>query len=283
MKIDSHQHFWSVNRPNDYGFLVPEAGVLYRDYLPEDLQSHLIATGVSYTVLVQAAESLEETDYLLDIAAKTNFVGGVVGWINFDQITGAFEKQLQKFLRNPKFIGIRPMLQELPDDQFILKNQVIENVKLIASIDFPFDILVYPRHLPHIYEMLQKVPDLHAVIDHLAKPQIRSQQIDDWLNWMNKISTNTNVYCKLSGMVTEADHKLWQVEHFTPYVEAVINCFGAERSMFGSDWPVCLQAASYEQVVTLLEATLEKIHMIDKEKLELIFGTNAASFYRLKA
>ncbi|HTE34340.1 MAG TPA: amidohydrolase family protein [Chryseolinea sp.] len=282
MKIDSHQHFWSVNRPNDYGFLVPEAGVLYRDYLPEDLQSHLIATGVSYTVLVQAAESLEETDYLLDIAAKTNFVGGVVGWINFDQITGAFEKQLQKFLRNPKFIGIRPMLQELPDDQFILKNQVIENVKLIASIDFPFDILVYPRHLPHIYEMLQKVPDLHAVIDHLAKPQIRSQQIDDWLNWMNKISTNTNVYCKLSGMVTEADHKLWQVEHFTPYVEAVINCFGAERSMFGSDWPVCLQAASYEQVVTLLEAALEKIHMINKEKLEHIFGTNAASFYRLK-
>jgi L-fuconolactonase len=282
MKIDSHQHFWSVNRPNDYGFLVPEAGVLYRDYLPENLQSQLIAAGVSYTVLVQAAESLEETDYLLDIAAKTNFVGGVVGWINFDQATGDFEKQLQKFIINPKFIGIRPMLQELPDDQFILKNQVIENVKVIASIDFPFDILVYPRHLPHIYEMLQRVPDLHAVIDHLAKPQIRSQQIDDWLNWMNKISTNTNVYCKLSGMVTEADHKLWQVEHFIPYVEAVINGFGAERSMFGSDWPVCLQAASYEQVVTLLEAALEKIHMIDKEKLELIFGTNAASFYRLK-
>ncbi|HLA51737.1 MAG TPA: amidohydrolase family protein [Flavitalea sp.] len=282
MKIDSHQHFWSVKRPNDYGFLVPDAGVLYRDYLPENLQSHLIAAGVSYTVLVQAAESLEETDYLLDIAAKTNFVGGVVGWINFDQNCGAFEKQLQKFLRNPKFIGIRPMLQQLPDDDFILKKQVIENVKVIASIDFPFDILVYPRHLPHIYEMLQRVPNLHAVIDHLAKPQIRSQQIDEWLNWMNKISMNTNVYCKLSGIVTEADHQLWQVEHFIPYVEAVINCFGAERSMFGSDWPVCLQAASYEQVVTLLEAALEKIHMINKEKLEHIFGTNAASFYRLK-
>lgn len=282
MKIDAHQHFWSIHRPNDYGFLTPDAGVLYKDYLPGDLKPNLEAAGIDYTILVQAAETVEETEWLLNIAKEVDFIAGVAGWINFDTDTKAFTGNLSTFRKNPKFIGVRPMLQDLPDDHFILKPQVLENLKIIASLDFPFDILIYPKHLPYVYEMLQKVPGLRAVIDHLAKPVIRNGEIDSWLLWIEKISRFPNVWCKLSGMVTEADHKNWKLEDFVPYVQGIVNCFGSSRLMFGSDWPVCLQAATYEQVFNLLQDVFSELpEQLDTAEQEAIFGTNVARFYKL--
>jgi L-fuconolactonase len=282
MKIDAHQHFWSIKRQNDYGFLTPDAGVLYNEYLPEGLKPGLEAAGIDRTVLVQAAETEEETQWLLDLVKEVDYVAGVVGWVDFDTDPEMFTQRLGAFRKNPKFVGVRPMLQDLRDDRFILRPRVLENLKIVASLDFPFDILVYPRHLPHIYEMLQEVPRLRAVIDHLAKPEIRSHQIEPWFSWMRKISEFPNVWCKLSGMVTEADHKNWKQQDFEPYVHGILNAFGCGRLMYGSDWPVCLQAATYAQVYDLLRDVLRKLpeKLSDKQQAA-IFGGNAAKFYKI--
>ncbi|ANH82733.1 hypothetical protein A8C56_18695 [Niabella ginsenosidivorans] len=282
MKIDAHQHFWSTKRPNDYGFLTPAAGVLYKEYLPDDLKPRLEEAGVDYTVLVQAAETEAETRWLLDLARGADYIAGVVGWIDFDTDPGTFIQRLNAFRANPKFIGVRPMLQDLPDDRFILRPRVLENLRTVAALDFPFDILVYPRHLPHIYEMLQKVPLLRAVIDHMAKPEIRTHEIASWRFWMRKISRFPNVWCKLSGMVTEADHSNWQQQDFVPYVQCMIKHFGCRRLMYGSDWPVCLQAATYMQVHNLLAAVLEDLpEKLEDREWNAVFGSNAARFYKL--
>lgn len=282
MRIDAHQHFWSTKRPNDYGFLVPEAGVLYNEYKPEGLKLVLDTIGIDYTVLVQAAETEEETNWLLDLVEEVEYVAGVVGWIDFDTDSETFSKKLDHFRKNRKFIGVRPMLQDLPDDRFILRPRVLENLKIVASQDFPFDILVYPKHLPHIYEMLQRVPGLRAVIDHMAKPEIRSAKTEPWLFWMQKISQFPNVWCKLSGMVTEADHYNWEQREFEPYIQGIVQSFGPMRLMFGSDWPVCLQAATYTQVYDLLIKGLEKLpERLNDTQWEAIFGTNASKFYKL--
>ncbi|HEY8971637.1 MAG TPA: amidohydrolase family protein [Puia sp.] len=282
MKIDAHQHFWSTKRPNDYGFLTPAAGVLYKDYFPGDLKPSLEAAGIDYTILVQAAETEEETQWLLDLVRDVDYVAGVVGWVNFDTDPETFLQRLDAFRRDPKFVGVRPMLQDLSDDRFIVRPRVLENLRIVASLDIPFDILVYPRHLPHIYEMLQQVPGLRAVIDHLAKPEIRDRRIEPWLSWMQKIGLFPNVWCKLSGMVTEADHKSWKRQDFEPYVYGIVNSFGMHRVMFGSDWPVCLQAASYAQVYNLLKEILEKFpEKPTHTQQEAIFGGNAAKFYKL--
>ncbi|GAA4305313.1 amidohydrolase family protein [Compostibacter hankyongensis] len=282
MKIDAHQHFWSTQRPNDYGFLTPDAGVLYKDYLPADLRPHLQDNDIDYTILVQAAETEDETRWLLELAEKTGYVAGVVGWVNFDTDPESFQKALNGFRKHEKFVGVRPMLQDLPDDRFILRPRVLENLRTVANLDFPFELLVYPRHLPYVYEMLQRVPGLRAVIDHLAKPDIRSAKLDLWLFWMEQISTFPNVWCKLSGMVTEADHKSWKPEDFKPYVFPVMDCFGANRLMFGSDWPVCLQAATYGGVYRLLHDLLEqRAEKTGSNACKAIFGENAAAFYKL--
>lgn len=282
MRIDAHQHFWSIKRPNDYGFLVPAAGVLYNEYGPEDLKPVLDAAGIDYTVLVQAAETEDETNWLLDLVEEVEYVAGVVGWIDFDTDSGMFRKKLEHFRKNEKFIGLRPMLQDLSDDRFILRPRVVENLKIVASLDFPFDILIYPKHLPHIHEMLKTVPGLRAVIDHVAKPEIRNAKIEPWLSWMQKISQFPNVWCKLSGMVTEADHHNWKQREFEPYIKEVAQLFGPDRLMFGSDWPVCLQAATYTQVFQLLTKALEKLpERLNGEQWEAIFGVNASRFYKL--
>lgn len=282
MRIDAHQHFWSINRPNDYGFLVPDAGVLYNEYKPADLKPILDAIGIDYTILVQAAESEDETNWLLHLVEEVEYVAGVVGWIDFDTDSEVFKKKLDIFRQNRKFIGLRPMLQDLPDDRFILRSRVLENLNVVASLDLPFDILVYPKHLPHIYEMLKRVPGIRAVIDHMAKPEIRSGNIEPWLSWMRKISRFPNVWCKLSGMVTEADHHNWEQREFDPYIQGVVQAFGPKRLMFGSDWPVCLQAAAYAQVYDLVIKGLENLSEgLNDMQRKAIFGTNASIFYKL--
>ncbi|GAK72966.1 putative amidohydrolase [Agrobacterium rubi TR3 = NBRC 13261] len=271
--LDSHQHFWTTSR-TDYGWLTPELGSIYRDFMPDDLRREMRRAGVTRTILVQAAETEAETDFLLDIAAKTDFVAGVVGWLDLD--SDDFESRLTNYRANPLFVGVRPMLQGLPDDDFILRPRVLKSLKAIEAAGVPFDILTFTRHLPHVLRALEHVPPLKAVVDHISKPEIATGQFEPWASHMRDIAAFPNVSCKISGMVTEASPD-WQLEDFRRYVDHVASVFGADRLMFGSDWPVCLLAASYSEVCNLARMLLSD--HFDSEQLTRIFETNAAAFY----
>ena len=276
MRIDSHQHFWKTSRC-DYHWMTPSAPVLYRDYLPDDLRPLLQKAGMDKSVVVQAAQTAAETDFLLDLAASCDFIAGVVGWIDMESPN--FPDVFERYRANPKFIGLRPMLQDLPDDEWILRPSVLASLKVIAQADFPFDFLTYTRHLPHVWKVLQLVPGLRAVIDHISKPEIRAHRMEPWRTLLAEVAQHKKVYCKLSGMVTEADHTNWTLEDLRPYVDHVLDQFGWDRVMFGSDWPVCRLAAEYEDVVGTIESLVPA--GLDAESKGKLFGGNAATFYRL--
>lgn len=276
MRIDCHQHFWKASR-GDYHWMGPAVPALCRDYLPPDLQPLLKKNKIDKTILVQAAQTTAETDFLLELAVQYNFIAGVIGWLDMD--SPDFPRQLEVYSKKPKFLGIRPMLQDLPDDDWILRPRVIDALKWIADRDMPFEFLTYPRHLPHVLTVLDTVPGLRAVVDHVSKPEIKNRRLDPWRSLMSRVAEHPNVYCKLSGMITEADFKTWTPDDLRPYVEHVLSCFGVGRVMFGSDWPVCLLAGSYDQVAAALQAVV-KPHL-DKSGEAALFGENAARFYQL--
>ncbi|GGJ11249.1 hydrolase [Alicyclobacillus cellulosilyticus] len=275
MIIDAHQHFWRIDR-GDYGWLTP-ASPLYRDFLPPDLAPWLAQTGVDRTVVVQAAPTVAETEYLLALAEETPFVAGVVGWLDLED--SAMPKTYERLRRHPKFVGVRPMLQDLPDPAWVLRPKVLDHLRLLARDDFPVDLLIYPLHLPYILRLLDAVPDLRAVIDHLAKPPIRTGELDPWREQMTQVAACPNVWCKLSGMVTEADHRSWQPADIEPYAAHVLSVFGPLRVMFGSDWPVCTLAADYMQVYHLAVGLLPAAW--GAAERAAVMGGNAATFYRL--
>lgn len=276
MRIDAHQHYWRPER-GDYGWLTPNAGVLYRDYGPSDLAPHLRTHRIDATVVVQAAPTVAETEYLLSLCAGEPTLAGVVGWI--DPEADDFETTLVRLKQSPYFLGIRPMLQDLEDDAFIVRPKVLESLRTLARHDLALDLLVRPRHLPHAAALLAAVPGLRAVVDHIAKPGIAEGAFEPWRSDLAAVAAFPNVYCKLSGMVTEADHSHWRREHLEPYIREACLLFGPQRVLFGSDWPVCLLAASYDRVVEALEASLPP-EWTDEEKAA-VFGANAAAFYRI--
>jgi L-fuconolactonase len=257
--------------------MTPANSVLYRDYGPEDLKPCLVRHHIDRTILVQAAPTVSETEFLLGLAQQQDFVGGVVGWLDMENED--FAEQLAAWRRVPKFIGIRPMLQDLAEDDYILRPAVMDSLEVIAKADFPFDFLTYTRHLPYVLQALERAPGLRGVVDHISKPEIRAKRIDPWKSLIGEVAQHKNVYCKLSGMITEADHEHWKPDDLRPYVDHVIECFGWERVMFGSDWPVCLQAGSYDQVVEALEAVLKSA--LDEASRAAVFGSNAERFYRV--
>jgi L-fuconolactonase len=276
MRIDSHQHFWKASR-GDYHWMSPAVPALCRDFLPSDLQPLLKKNKIDKTILVQAAQTKAETDFLLELAAQNDFIAGVIGWLDMD--SPDFPRELEIYSKKPKFLGIRPMLQDLPDDEWILRPHVIQALRWIVDRDMPFEFLTYTRHLPHVLTVLEKVPGLRAVIDHVSKPEIKNRKLDPWRSLMSRVADHPNVYCKLSGMITEADHKTWTPDDLRPYVEHVLDSFGVERVMFGSDWPVCVLAGSYDQVAAALQAVL-KPHLNKQDEIA-VFGGNAARFYKL--
>lgn len=278
MRIDSHQHYWKADR-GDYHWMTPQVPVLHRDYLPADLRPSLMQHNIQKTIVVQAAQTLAETDFLLDLAATDDSIAGVVGWLDME--SPDFPQQFEQYRKCAKFIGVRPMLQDIPDDEWILRPQVLSSLGFIAEADFPFEFLTYPRHLPFVLQVLERVPKLRAVIDHISKPEIRAGKLEPWKSWIAQVARHENLYCKLSGMVTEADHKHWSADDLRPYVEHVMECFGPDRVMFGSDWPVCLLAGSYDQVIAVLEELLSST--LNEDAMQKIFGTNAARFYKLGA
>lgn len=278
MRIDSHQHFWQVSR-GDYFWMSPSAPILCRDYLPEDLKPLLGKHQIDKTILVQAAPTVAETNFLLNIAAEQDFVAGVTGWLNMD--SESFAEQFTGYIRLPKFAGLRPMLQDLPEDDWILKPRVMQSLRQVAERDFPFELLTYTRQLPFVLKALDEVPKLRAVVNHISKPEIRERKMEPWKSLLHEVAQHPNVYCKLSGMITEADLQKWKPDDLRPYVESVLEDFGPERVMFGSDWPVCLLAGTYDQVIDALISVLAP--HLDEAATAAVFGDNAARFYKLNS
>ena len=278
MRIDGHQHYWIAER-GDYHWMSPEVPILRRDYLPADLRPDLQRHGIEKTILVQAAQTVAETDFLLDLANHEDSIAGVVGWLDME--APDFVEQLGRYRKHPKFLGLRPMLQDLVEDRWILRPQVLAALQYLADADVPFEFLTYPRHLPYVHEVLQSIPGLRAVIDHISKPEIRARRLEPWKNWISRLAEHPRLFCKLSGMITEADHQHWSVDDLRPYVEHVIDCFGVDRVMYGSDWPVCLLAGTYDQVIGAVEEIVSS--RSDGETERKLFGGNAASFYKLNA
>jgi L-fuconolactonase len=275
MILDTHQHFWKANR-GDYHWMTPEVPILVRDYLPGDLRPELQKAGAGQTILVQAAQTADETDFLLKIAEETDFVAGVIGWFDLEDenFPVAYEEKRE---RHAKLLGVRPMLQDLADDRWMLRKKVMENLAYLAERKIVFEFLTYTRHLPFVLEVLEAEPRLHAVIDHISKPEIKARKMEPWSALISKVARHQNVFCKLSGMVTEADHRTWEPEHLRPYIEHVISCFGEDRVMFGSDWPVCLLAGSYAEVVNALR-TIVANHL-SPSGLAKLFSGNGRRFY----
>lgn len=276
MRIDSHQHYWKPAR-GDYHWMSPAAPVLYRDYLPEDLRPSLEKHRIDKTVLVQAEQTVAETDFLLDLAAANDSIAGVVGWL--DMGDPGFAQKFEHYKTHPKFVGLRPMLHDIADDQWILRPEVLDALGVVVDSDFAFDFLTFPRHLPFVLQALESVPGLRAVVDHISKPDIRGKQLEPWKTLIAEAAGYPNLYCKLSGMITEADHERWSIDDLRPYIEHVVDCFGMDRVMFGSDWPVCLLAGSYDQVIEALEEDLSG--RLDKDAERKVFGENAIRFYKL--
>ena len=268
--IDAHQHFWQVGR-FDYPWMSKDLGVLYRDYLPTDLAPILKQNGIEKTVLVQASNSISETRWLLELADANDFIAGVVGWV--DLTSPDIELST-----HPKFKGVRHLVESEPYDDWLVQPSVLSNLQKLSARGLSYDLLVHTRHLKHVPLIAETCPNLALVVDHLAKPPIARNEIKEWSHAIAPLARYPNIHCKLSGLVTEANWNSWQFDDLRPYVESALEFFGAERMMFGSDYPVCLLASSYDRVLDAFQETLEDLSAADREK---IFATNAAEFYRL--
>jgi L-fuconolactonase len=274
MRVDAHQHYWSVGR-GDYGWLTPALAPLYRDFGPADLEPELRALGITGTVLVQAAPTLAETLYLLDLAARTPSVLGVVGWV--DLASDDVHAQLAALSAHPKLKGVRPMLQDLPDHRWIARAPIDAGLESLTRLGLRFDALVRSRHLPHLLERMQRQPELPIVIDHAAKPDVRSGEFDAWRERIAPLARLPRVYCKLSGLLTEAPPGCG-AGVFAPYVDTVLELFGPQRVMWGSDWPVLNLAARYSEWATLTDRLLQSL---DAEERQAVLGGTATRFYGL--
>ena len=275
--IDAHQHFWKLDLPFDYAWLKePQHSPICRDFLPEDLKPHLLNTGVQKTIFVQTQHVPEENRWALKLAEQHDFIVGVVGWV--DLASEKCEEQLCEFLGHPKFVGIRHITQAEPDDNFIVRPDIVRGLKVLQKHKVPFDLLFFTQHLKHAVTLAEMLPELPMVIDHLSKPRIREHLMDGWREDIWKAARYPNICCKLSGMVTEADWKNWRPVDLKPYVETALEAFGPSRCMFGSDWPVCELAAPYE---TVLSALNEAIGPVTASEQKQIFGETAKRFYGL--
>lgn len=273
MIIDAHQHFWMVGR-GDYGWLTPESGPLYQDYLPEDLVPLMKKTGVDGTILVQAAPTVAETEFLLSIANENDFVLGVVGWVDFESST--VWDDIDQLADHDKLVGLRPMIHDIPDDDWMLRPGLAPAFEALSTYGLTFDALTFPRHLRNLETLIDRYPEMRVVIDHASKPQIRDEAYAEWAANMRLLAETTTAYCKLSGLVTEAAEN-WTIDDLRPYTDRLLETFGSERLIWGSDWPVCTLAASYE----LWHETALELVGGDEEVRAAIFGENAKRAYCL--
>jgi L-fuconolactonase len=276
MRIDAHQHFWRYDA-GEYDWIDDSMSVLRRDFLPDDLKPELEGAGFRGSIAVQARQSLEETRWLLELAASSPLILGVVGWV--DLRSPDVRSQLEALAANPKLVGVRHVVQSEPDDRFMLRPEFLRGVAALEEFDLAYDILIYPKHLPVAAELVQLFPRQRFVLDHLAKPLIKSGSFRPWVEGMRDLSRFPNVFCKLSGMVTEADWRNWKAEHIMPYLDTALVCFGASRLMIGSDWPVCTVAASYTRTMNVV---LDYFGKYPANVQDAVLGGNAQRFWKLK-
>ena len=273
--IDSHHHLWDLGA-REYSWMPPPPNVIRRDYMPEDLAPLLERVGVSRTVLVQAHQSIEEAHWMLDIAETTGFVAGVVAWA--DLASPDLGRDLDSLCARPGLVGIRHPVEMETDETWLSRPAVIEGLKEVARRGLAYDLLVKGPHLERVPQLAEKVPGLRMVVDHIAKPPIAAGITEPWAARIAAVAAIPGVYCKLSGMVTEADHERWTVDDLKPYVAHVVEQFGLDRLMWGSDWPVSLLAASYDRV---LSAAMEAVGDLTPDQRTALLSKNATDFYRL--
>jgi L-fuconolactonase len=277
MHIDAHQHFWIYN-PAEYDWIDDSMAALRRDFLPPDLHPELEGSDLQGSVAVQARQSLEETRWLLELADSSPWILGVVGWV--DLRSPDVRSQLKVLARNPKLVGVRHIVQSEPDDQFLLQPDFLRGISALEEFDLAYDILIYTKHLPVAADFVRRFPRQRFVLDHLAKPPIKSGDIDLWAPQIRRLAEFPNLFCKLSGLVTEADWQHWEAEQIIPFLDVAFEAFGPDRLMIGSDWPVCLVATSYARW-----AAVVKNYLLEQtpECREGVLGGNAQRFWRLNA
>ena len=273
MKIDAHQHFWTYNA-GEYSWMGPGMEPLKRDYLPPDLAPLLKSAGIEGTGAVQARQCLEESRWLLNLADQYPFIKGVVGWV--DLCSAEIDEQLAALAGHRKFRGVRHILHDEPDDRFMLREDFLRGIGRLAGYGLTYDLLLFPRHLSVACELVKQFPNQPFVVDHLAKPLIKAHELSPWAADIRRLATFPNVFCKVSGMVTEADWQLWKPADFTPYLDVVFECFRPKRIMVGSDWPVCTLAGNYSEVLQIPADYLGKLSTYEQAAVR---GENAKRFY----
>jgi L-fuconolactonase len=274
MMIDAHHHLWKYNAA-DYGWITPQMGVIRRDFLPDQLEELMHHFGIEGTVAVQARQTVEETSWLLSLADKHPLIRGVVGWVPLTDGAGA-KRHLERFAAHPRLRGVRHVIHDEADPRYILRNDFNAGVGALREFKLRYDILIFERHLPAATEFVDRHPNQVFILDHIAKPRIKERIISPWDRNLRELAKRENVYCKLSGMVTEADLEHWTPEDLQPYIDIVLTAFGPRRVMYGSDWPVLLRAGDYARWFDTVSGAIGKLSKAEQER---IMGGTAAEAY----
>ena len=277
MKIDGHQHFWRYDA-KEYGWIGEEMKALRRDFLPEHLKKEIETAGIDGVVSVQARQIVDETRWLLDMAEENEFIKGVVGWVEL-ALRGV-GKELERFASHPKLKGVRHVLQDEPANDLMDSDDFNAGIRMLGEFGLVYDILIFERHLPQAIRFVDRHPNQPFVLDHIAKPLIKDRVLSPWRENLRELARRENVSCKISGMVTEADRRKWKPSDFTPYIDTVMECFGARRVFVGSDWPVCTVAGSYSDVMGIVATYIERLSPTEQTA---IWGENAQRIYRFGA
>lgn len=275
MTIDSHQHFWQYDAQR-HDWISEEMKVIQRDFLPNDLAPILAKNKISGCVVVQADQTLAETDFLIDLANKNDFIKAVVGWV--DLRADDVDDTLEQYTEHKIVKGFRHIVQGEADTEFMLRPKFKAGISALGAFDFTYDILIYHYQLEQAIQLAKLFPNQKFVLDHIAKPDIKSGEYAAWQTNIKKLALHQNVYCKLSGMVTEGEWKDWKVSDFKIYLDTVVKAFGTERIMYGSDWPVCLVAAQYEEQLGIINEYFSAFSSLEKKK---VMGANALKFYNI--
>jgi L-fuconolactonase len=273
MRIDAHQHFWMYS-PAQYGWISEQMPELKRDFLPKHLKPLLAGQLLDGSIVVQARQDLDETRWLLELADENDFIKGVVGWV--DLCSPDLPAQLERFAANGKLVGVRHIVQAEADDEFMLRPEFQRGIGRLAEHGLTYDLLLYPRHLPVAVKVVREFPEQRFVLDHIAKPAIADGLMDPWQQDIRELAQFDNVFCKLSGMVTEGRWKEWTAQNFRPYLDAVCGAFGKGRLMIGSDWPVCTLSGSYEETMGIV---MDYVRQSMPDETDDIFGGSCMRFY----
>jgi L-fuconolactonase len=277
MRLDAHQHFWRFS-PSEYSWITDKMGILKHDFLPQDLEPLLASIGFDGCIAVQARQNLEETRWLLELAEKHTFIKGVVGWV--DLRSDRLSAQLERFASHPKLVGVRHIVHDEADDNFMLGADFRCGIAQLLDFNLTYDLLLFPKHLPVAVQLVKEFPQQLFVLDHIAKPNIAEGLIDPWRENLKILADSPNVFCKLSGMVTEAKRNQWQPTDFYRYLDIVFEAFGSGRLMIGSDWPVCTLSGQYDAVMKIVMDYVRKLPPTAQAE---ILGDNCARFYQIEA